>query len=134
MIKPPIPIPEHITKITGIDDETVKDAPTFLEIYEPLANFFVGQKTIVAHNINFDLTMLEIELKRLNKITRFPWLINQVCTAVISMEVNNGKRMKLTDLHEWATGKPHNNNAHRSKQDVFALIRCYKKLIEKGFI
>lgn len=134
LIKPPIPIPEHITKLTGIDNTTVKNSPSFMQVFPTLASFVVGQQTIVAHNAHFDLTLLEIELERINKVNHFPWPMKRICTAIASMQINNGKRMKLSELHEWATGKPHKDKAHRGKADVMALIRCYKELVDDGVI
>ena len=41
--------------------------------------------------------------------------------------------MKLRDLHKWATGAEHLEGAHRAKNDVYALIRCYEALVKKGY-
>jgi DNA polymerase III epsilon subunit-like protein len=41
-IKPPIPLPDIITKITGIRDRDLVDCPSFIEILDDLSSFFVG--------------------------------------------------------------------------------------------
>jgi len=56
-IKPPVRIPKFIQKLTGIDDEMVKDAPTFEEVVDDLYDF-LGNHPLVAHNIYFDHNFL----------------------------------------------------------------------------
>ena len=131
-VKPPIPIPDHITKLTGITDEHVEKAPTFLELYERLVDFFIGERVAVGHNISFDLGMLYCELARKNLEYKFPWPQEWICTVEKSLPIQN-KRLRLSQLHELATGKPH-ENAHRAKEDTFAVIRCYLWLKEQGLI
>ncbi|MCF7905554.1 MAG: 3'-5' exonuclease, partial [Candidatus Marinimicrobia bacterium] len=56
-IKPPVRIPPFIQKLTGINDETVKDAPAFEEVVDDLYDF-LGDLPLVAHNIHFDHNFL----------------------------------------------------------------------------
>ena len=56
-IKPPIRIPQFIQKLTGINDEMVKDAPTFEEVVDDLYDF-LDDYPLVAHNIHFDYNFL----------------------------------------------------------------------------
>ncbi|MBF0474008.1 MAG: 3'-5' exonuclease, partial [Nitrospirae bacterium] len=62
LINPGIPIPYYPTKITGIDDSMVKNAPFFSDIAEELTDF-IGDHHLVGHNIKtFDFKFLEKEL------------------------------------------------------------------------
>jgi len=131
-IKPPIPISEDITKITGISDDTVKDAPNFRSVYGVISDFFLGADTSVAHNSSFDMGMLKCELMRYELEYKFPWPKNQICTVEKSFAIKN-RRLALGKLHKIATGKDH-ENAHRAEPDVHALIRCYMYLKEKGYV
>jgi DNA polymerase III epsilon subunit-like protein len=128
-VKPPIPIPQEVSKITGIDDNTVRSAPTFEEIVPLLADFFVGTDHLIGHNLPFDRSMLVNELSRLDKQYMFPWPPYQWCTVEMSMNIEQ-RRLSLSKLHEYATGKPH-EGAHRAKNDVYALVRCYHWLLER---
>ncbi len=58
VVDPGIPIPVHITRLTGIDDNTVKGALSFQELRSSLLRF-IGDKIIVAHNAGFDISFLE---------------------------------------------------------------------------
>lgn len=61
LVKPLNIIPTDITLITGIDNQMVKDSPTWEEI-EPEILAFLGDNLLVAHNISFDRTILENHL------------------------------------------------------------------------
>lgn len=57
-IKPPIPIPPFITKITSITDDMVKKAPTINAVFEDIYDF-LGDYPLVGHNVNFDYTFIQ---------------------------------------------------------------------------
>jgi DNA polymerase III epsilon subunit-like protein len=132
MFHVPVPLSDKIIKITGITDAMLMDKPTFALKYEEIAKFFLGEDTFVGHNLSFDAGMLWVELARIQCDTKFPWPIHHKCTVELSLGVKN-HRLKLGDLHEIATGKPH-TGAHRAKEDTFAMIRCYEWLIREGYI
>lgn len=52
-IKPPIPIPPFITKITTITNEMVADAPELDTVIENIYEF-LGDFPLVGHNVMFD--------------------------------------------------------------------------------
>ena len=57
LINPGIRIPPYITKLTGITDAMVRNAPTIHEVLNDLTNF-VGDRPILGHNVRFDLAFL----------------------------------------------------------------------------
>ena len=61
LIKPLHIIPTEITLITGIDNQMVADSPHFEDVKEEILNF-IGDKMLIAHNVNFDRTILENHL------------------------------------------------------------------------
>lgn len=130
LVKPPILIPAEASKVHGISDDMVKDCEPFGNAVEELADFFLGVKTMVAHNLPYDRSMLANELLRCDSVLKFPWPPNHICTVEKSMWVEQ-RRMSLSALHEHITGKPH-LDAHSAKGDVYALVRCYHWLCEQG--
>ena len=60
-INPKREIPEEITAINGLTQEFLQDYPTFAEIQADFLKFIDG-KTLIAHNLPFDLGFLEKEL------------------------------------------------------------------------
>lgn len=132
-VKPPVPIPPEVVNITGITEEMVADAPSFIDLYNDLSNFFLGETIVVAHNAPFDIGVLKWELTRYDLEFHFPWPKRHICTVEGSRHIKN-KRLKLRDLHELATGRKHEDGAHRAKQDVMALVRSFKWLVEEGHV
>jgi len=66
LVNPGIPIPKETTKIHGITDEDVKDAPSFVEIAQSLVNEFEGCD-FAGYNLNkFDIPLLAEEFIRAN--------------------------------------------------------------------
>lgn len=135
LLKPPVKIPEFIEKLTGIYNSSVEDAPTFIEVYPDLIELFHGAETLVAHNCSFDRDILKFELMRHDLQFKFPWPHKHVCTVEASFSIRN-KRLTISKLHDITTGEPHDtdSNAHRAKDDVLALIECYKWLQDQGFV
>jgi DNA polymerase III subunit epsilon len=63
-INPGIPIPEFNSKIHGIYDEDVKDAPSFKQLASTLSNF-IGNSDLAGYNSNkFDVPLLVEEFLR----------------------------------------------------------------------
>jgi DNA polymerase III epsilon subunit-like protein len=132
LIKPPVDISQEITKITGISNEMVKDAPDFYTCYPALYDFFCGVDIIVGQNVNFDINILTYELMRHDLQSKFCWAKRHICTIEASMHYLN-KRMKLSDLHTFLFGESF-KEAHRAKNDVMATIRCFIELVKRGDI
>ena len=121
-----------ITKITGLKDEDLIGQPLFVEQYPLLADFFLGEREMVAHYVAFDRSLLEFDLRRIDKLMQFPWPIKHTCTVEASYPLKNF-RLKLTQLHEIVTGSPH-KEAHRAMADVEALATCVRWLRKKGMM
>jgi len=132
LIKPPIPIPDETSKVSGITNELVANAPKFIEVYDRLVDLFMGERITVGHNVSFDLGVLWSELARHRLEFHFPWSPTWLCTVEKSTSIKH-KRLSLKDLHMLATGHAH-EDAHRAKSDVLAMIRCYQWMEQKGLI
>ena len=72
MCNPMIPLDPKIIKITGITNEELMSKKPFVTMFGEVCDFFLGEETLVAHNLPFDRTVLKFELERLGKITSFP--------------------------------------------------------------
>ena len=121
-------VPKEATKIHGIKDSDLVGKGAFDTHYQKLSDFFFGTKYLIAHNIAFDLKMLELELRRFDKITQFPFPPVQICTVNKTLDLK-GYRLKLSDLYNYLTGKEF-TDAHRAMKDVEALTECVKILIK----
>lgn len=63
LVDPKAPLPAFIQRLTGIDHEQLRGAPTFRQAAWMLQGFTKG-RTIVAHNARFDMTALTCEFQR----------------------------------------------------------------------
>jgi DNA polymerase III epsilon subunit-like protein len=130
LCNPGYPLEPIITKITGIKDEDLKDEKPFIANYQRVCEFFLGEKTVVAHNLPFDRKILKFELERLDKLTKFPWPYEHICTVEIGEGVW-GKKRKLGDIYEEITGEKI-DGAHRSTVDIEAMIEIFKWYRKEG--
>lgn len=76
LLNPQRRIPATITRLTGISDEMVADAPLFSEVAEDVAAF-TQDAVFVAHNVNFDYGFIKQEFARLDVAYRRP----KMCTV-----------------------------------------------------
>ena len=114
---------EGIQRITGLTEEEFDDAPSFAEAVEQIRPFFARANRLIAHNLPFDKTILELDLARTG-VTDWPWPSVQICTVQEHAEAW-GRRPKLIELYHHYTGEPL-AQTHRALDDVHALITVCK--------
>jgi len=132
MVKPPVPISEEITKITGITQADVDSAPAFINVYDKIYDLFEGVNFIVGHNIMFDLRILTYELFRHDFQNKFHFPKHMMCTVELSKHYLN-KRLTLQKLHEHLFGFEF-VGAHRARSDVEATAKCFIEMVKRGEI
>jgi len=76
LINPQRHISKFITKLTGISNDMVKDAPLFSEIADSLSGF-MQNCVFVAHNVNFDYGFFKQEYQRIDRYFKMP----KLCTV-----------------------------------------------------
>lgn len=94
LVNPGIKISQEITNLTGIDNEMVKDAPSFEKVVPDLFKYVNGAY-IVAHNIEFDYKFI----KFMSKDTGYVFKNEGIDTLAFSREVLKGmKNYKLNTV------------------------------------
>ncbi len=130
LIKPSrLPLPAIITKVTGLTDAALADAPSFTSKADSIFKMIESVPLVIAHNAAFDKGMLDLEAERLGRAIKWPRL---VCTIEWTVHVK-GYRLNLSALHEHLFGEPH-KGAHRARADVQALLRCAVELYKREMI
>ncbi len=76
LINPQRSIPANITRITGITNDMVADAPVFAQVAESFAAF-MGDAIFAAHNVNFDYGFISAEFQMVDRHFRHP----KICTC-----------------------------------------------------
>jgi len=64
LVNPERPIPPGASAVHGIKDEDVRDQPTFSQIRREVEDFLTDADLAGFNSVNFDLPLLEAELKR----------------------------------------------------------------------
>jgi DNA polymerase-3 subunit alpha (Gram-positive type) len=129
LCNPKIKLEEKITEITGITSEMLKDEKPFSAIAQHILELIEVHDEVVAHNLSFDKTVVDVEMKRCGKKVKWPSLI---CT-VEATEYMKGHRLNMNALHEMLFGVVF-TGAHRAENDVRALARCFNELRKMGVV
>lgn len=125
LVNPGMPIPAFITRITGIDNEMVRDAPKFYEIAKRVIEM-TKDTVFVAHNVRFDYSFIQKEFRQLGYTFSRP----QLCTIKLSKKVIPGlKSYSLSNLCK--SLKITNEAPHRAWGDVDATVKLFKLLISE---
>lgn len=86
LINPGRPIPWHITRLTGISDAMVREAPRFEDIAGEFAAHLVG-RVFVAHNASFDFGFLDAEFSRVAPTPLGTLVTGQLCTVRLARKL-----------------------------------------------
>ena len=80
-------IPYNITRLTGISNDTVQNAPYFHEIAKQLLDA-TRDCVFVAHNVNFDFNVVKNEYKSLG----YSFKRKKLCTVKLSRKILPGHK------------------------------------------
>ena len=123
LVNPERSIPHTITRLTGINDYMVADAPKFYEIAKEIIEI-TSDCIFVAHNVNFDYNVIHKEFADLG----FPFRRKKLCTVRLS-------RKLIPGLPSYSLGKLCSsvgiplNDRHRAMGDTRATRILFEKLL-----
>jgi DNA polymerase-3 subunit epsilon len=124
LINPEQPIPYMITRLTGITDAMVADAPKFYEVAKRVVEITEGA-VFVGHNVAFDYNFIRHEFKSLG----YNYKRSTLCTVKMSRKILPGYlSYSLGNL--CASVGITINNRHRASGDALATTYLLKKLID----
>lgn len=124
-VNPGCHIPEEITELTSISDETVKDAPSIAEVL-PEFLAFVGADLLVAHNADFDTGFIRYAANEQGMEFNNPYLD----TVALSRYINTDLKVHKLDAVAKYFGLGDFNH-HRAVDDAEMLGLIYLKMLEK---
>ena len=125
-VNPGIPIPAEATAIHGINDDTVRDEPTFKQFSKGLLGYLEGC-TIAGYNVrNYDVPVLSEEFNRCGIV----WPLEGVL-IFDAMDIFHKKEPRdLAGALRFYTGEVL-SNAHNAARDVDATVDVFKAQLEK---
>ena len=123
LVNPKRPIPLFIEKLTGINDEMVKNAPVFGELAKDIHNL-LDNKVFVAHNVNFDYSFIT------HQLSQHGYKLNskKLCTVRLSRKI-------FEDLPSYSLGNLCRSleigikERHRAMGDAEATTKLFHKLL-----
>ena len=125
LINPGISIPYNITRITGITNDMVQDAPKFFEVAKKIVD--ITEDTVfVAHNVNFDYGFIQNAFSSLG----YSFSKRRLCTVRMSRKAFPGlKSYSLGNLikHFGIEVK----DRHRALEDAVATTKIFHKILQQ---
>lgn len=131
-------IPPDAVRVHGINEEQARE--TGVPIAVALDDFETsceGAEAIIAHNLNFDLGVLQSEAIRLDRKIEFP--PRRVCTVYLGRQylvrekgMKRGGYPTLSCLYETLFGFGF-SSPHQADNDVTACFHIYRKLTRLGY-
>ena len=126
LINPGFPIPDFISKINGIDDYLVKDAPYPGVVLSMFSTFIKDAEFIIGHNAKrFDYPFIQSEFRR-NGI-RFSDIECKDTMRIARAKLRRVNGYSLAKLCQHFGIK--NVDAHRALSDVMATHELYIELL-----
>jgi len=146
-----IEIPETVSELTGISKDVCNEkGKNIIEVLDNFYEAYMSAEVIIAHNIDFDEKMIQVELQRNHKdiIELVPYCftifskiyeklkgVERYCTMkngieICAVEVDKKivkKWPKLSELHQKLFDEVP-DGLHNSMVDVNACLRCYLRM------
>ncbi|MCF6270896.1 MAG: GIY-YIG nuclease family protein [Melioribacteraceae bacterium] len=123
-INPGLLVPYYITKITGITDADLHDAPFFEDITSEVLDF-IGDSVLVAHNLPFDFSFLKHEFIRADILLP---KMNSLCTLKLARKMYPELKSKSLGNLVKHFGIQH-KNVHRALGDAMVTAKLLIKMI-----
>lgn len=125
LVNPEKEIQQFVVKLTGINNNMLKNAPKFYEVAKRIIEI-TTDCTLVAHNSAFDYRILSTEFERLG----YDFNRNTLCTVELSQKL-------ILDQASYSLGKLTKSlgipmtDRHRASGDALATVQLFKMLLEK---
>ena len=126
LVDPEQPFDWFNSKLTGINEETVFDAPSFPELW-PRLEPLLSSGILVAHNAGFDVGVL----RKCLQSYEIEWkpTVKAICTVTMGRSLLPGVGHKLNELCDYyGIGLNH----HRADSDSRACAEILLRYIESG--
>lgn len=116
-------VDEFITKLTGITNEMLDDAPEVAEVLPEFAKF-IGDDILIGHNVNFDINFL---YEAMGRVIGQPLKNDFIDTMRLSRKLfPESKHHRACDLAK-NCDIPY-ENAHRALNDSMMTFACFEKM------
>lgn len=125
LVNPERPIQDFVTKLTGINNKMLRNAPKFYELAKRIVEI-TTDCIIVGHNAAFDYRILQTEFRRLG----YDYVRTTLCTVELSQRLIPEKESYSLGKLVRSLGIPLSER-HRASGDALATLNLFKYLLEK---
>lgn len=125
LINPEKPIQPFVVKLTGINNEMLRNAPKFYDVAKRIIEITEGC-IVVAHNAAFDYRVLQAEFDRLG----YNYQRQSLCTVELSQRLLPEQKSHSLGKLVRALGIPMSDR-HRANGDAMATVKLFKLLLAK---
>ncbi len=126
-LNPERDVPEEAARIHGITAEQLKSAPLFREKAEEFIQFIHGAELII-HNAAFDVSFLEMELKKIKKESLLTFTPQIIDTLKMAREERPGQSNSLDALCDFYKIDRTKREKHGALIDAELLAEVYLSL------
>ncbi len=122
LVNPETAIPSFITRLTGISNQMVRNAPKFRDVAHDFLDF-IGDSVLVAHNASFDLRFLNYEIGRMYaayRVANAHLCTVQLSRKLLPYQVENHRLKTLAEYFSVAL-----LNHHRASDDARATAHIF---------
>ena len=123
-VKPSSAIPEKIAELTGIDNAMVEDADS-ISVVLPKFLEFIGDSIIVAHNVSFDISFVEVNSKKLGINSDYKTIDTWSLSKMLLPELESHSLCSVAKAYDINLG-----NHHRANDDAATAAIIYIKMVE----
>lgn len=123
-VNPRVPIPFDITKLTGITDQMVMDAPGIEEVLGAFLEF-VGDAVLVAHNAGFDVGFIEQNCRYQDIVPHFAYVDTVAMAQILLPTLAKFKLNVVANALHISL-----ENHHRAVDDAYATAEIFVRFIE----
>lgn len=124
LVDPGLPIPVHITKLTGIDNGMVEAAPTFEAVADELEDW-LADAVFVAHNVGFDYAFIRGHFETMGRVWKRP----KLCTVRMARKLLPGHGSYSLGRICSDMGIP-NDARHRAMGDCAATVELFHRMMQ----
>lgn len=124
LINPETKIDWYVKKLTGIDNNLVKDSPKFYEVAKNILDITKGC-VFIAHNVDFDYGFIRQEFKSLG----YEFKRKKLCTVKLSRQLIPGKKSYSLGKLCKEIGIPIEDR-HRAAGDALATVKLFELLLK----
>ncbi len=124
LVNPRRRVPEFITALTGIDDDTLRDAPPFEEVAQRIVAI-TKDAVFVAHNVNFDFPIVRSEFRALG----YDFKREKLCTKRLAKKL-------MPEKFSYGLGRLCSTlgipliDRHRAEGDADATVILFHRLLD----